>query len=308
MQAKPWQTESRNKQVIGRTMMELEKVVKETRANLSNDNGAVVEAAADNALLNEIADLEQKLAAALEQGAMDALKASRVKAVEAERDKLLAQVETLTSAQLAPTPLLAAPALVECSIQYDVKAADMARWINNGWQVKHYQFVNNDRGLSALAVVMERPADTDPVSNSTYTYSVAPKAEDTPRNTESAPANEPVAHITEFIIEAPETAPSMAAPVTILTEEITITRDPTGLLKKLAQNKPIFAAIAEHGVDAVIEALDAQVYEKARAAYDAYAPAATPPCRFESKLLTTGMVNPDEFALEANEVIEVVLS
>lgn len=296
MVSKRWRA-TRPKQLNGKKIMELEQTVKQVLHNV--ETPALVNPASE--LLKEVAELKAKLTAALEQGAMEAMKARRLTDVEAERDALKAQLEALTVTQPMP---VAVTNHVECSIRVDVKAPDLADWVNNGWCVKHYQFIDNDRSVPSLAVVMERPAVPAPHIEDEYHYSVAPQA-DTPSNAESAPVNKPVAYF-EFITEEPELVPSMAAPVTILPEEITITSDPTGLLKKLAANKPIFAAITEYGVDAVIEAMDAQVYEKARAAYDAYPTADTPPHRFES-LLTTGTVTPDSITLETDE-IEVVLS
>lgn len=278
MVSKPWRTASRPKQT-GSKIMELEQTVKQV---ISTVNGNP-----DSPLLKEIADLKVKLAAALEQGAMDRLKALQMEAVKIERDELRGQLDMLTVAQPMP---VAVTNTVECSIQYDVKSPELARWRNDGWEVKHYEFVDNDRSLPVLAVVMERPAATIPLTKAEYHYSITPPV-DVPSNSESAPANEPVVSF-EFIIEEPEVVPAM-------------TTKPT-LMQKLAQDKPIFGAIMEYGADAVLGAMDAQVYEKARAAYDAYDIPDTPPRRFES-LLTAGTVTPDTIAIEADE-IEVALS
>jgi hypothetical protein len=283
MVSKPWRT-TRPKQVNGKKLMQLEQTVKGVlNGNPANSNTGV-EA---SALLKEVADLKVKLAAALEQGAMDRLKARQLADVEVERDALKQQLDTLTVTQPMP---VAVTNNVECSIQYDVKSPDLARWRNDGWEVKHYEFVDNDRKLPVLAVVMERPAATAPLTKAEYHYSVTPPA-DVPSNAESAPVNEPVASF-EFTIEVPEVVPAMTAKPT--------------LMQKLAADKPIFAAIMEYGADAVLDAMDAQVYEKARAAYDAYDIPNDPPRRFES-LLTTGTVTPDAIAIEGAE-IEVVLS
>jgi hypothetical protein len=284
MASKPWRTTTRPKQVNGKKLMQLEQTVKEVLSGNPTSGNTGVEAPA---LLKEIADLKVKLAAALEQGAMDRLKARQVEAVEAERDALKEQLETLTVAQPLP---VAVTNTVECSIQYDVKSPELARWRNDGWEVKHYEFVDNDRKLPVLAVVMERPAASAPRTEDEFRYSVTPPA-DVPRNSESAPVNEPVASF-EFIIEEPEVVPAM-------------TNKPT-LMQKLAADKPIFAAIAEYGAPAVLDAMDAQVYEKARAAYDAYDIPNDPPRRFES-LLAAGTVTPDTIAIEADE-IEAALS
>jgi hypothetical protein len=293
MVSKPWRTVSRPKQVNGKKLMQLEQTVKEvlngnpTSGNTSNDTG--VEAPAlvnpDGALLKEIADLKVKLAAALEQGAMDRLKALQMEAVKVERDELRAQLDTLTVAQPLP---VAVTNTVECSIQYDVKSPELARWRNDGWEIKHYEFVDNDRKLPVLAVVMERPAATTPRTEDDFRYSVTPPT-DVPSNAESAPVNEyDLPSFTgTIIIEEPEAAPVMTAKST--------------LMQKLAADKPIFAAIAEYGAPAVLDAMDAQVYEKARAAYDAYDIPNDPPRRFES-LLTAGTVT-----IEADE-IEAALS
>lgn len=266
--------------------MELEQTVKE----ILNGNPAD--------LNQEIAELKIKLAAALEQGAKDHLKAQRVEALEAERDDLKQQLDTLTSTQAVP---VAVTANVECSIQYDVKAPDMARWRKDGWEVKHYQFVNNDRELPTLAVVMERPSA--PRTESEYRYSVAPKAE-TPRNAESAPVNEVVPPFTEIIIEGPAVVPSMAATVILPAEN----KRGADLLKKLAQDKPILGAIMQHGADAVIDAMDQEVYNAASAAYEAAVADGPKPYRFESKLLQSGNVEPDTIIPEESEIIEVILS
>jgi hypothetical protein len=289
MQPKPWRTANRPKST-GIQLMTLEQTVKEVlNGNPTNGNAGVEAPALDNPdseLLTEIADLKLKLAAALEQGAMEAMKARRMEAVEAERDSLKRQLEALTVAQPLP---VAVTNTVECSIQYDVKSPELARWRNDGWEVKHYEFVDNDRSLPVLAVVMERPTAPAPRTEDEFRYSVTPKG-DAPRNAESAPVNEPVAPFT-VIIEEPELVPTMTIPT---------------LMQKLAQDKPIFAAIGEYGVDAVLDAMDAQVYEKARAAYDAYDIPDTPPRRFES-LLTSGTVTPDTITLATDE-IEAVLS
>lgn len=247
-------------------------------------------------LRKEIAELKLKLAAALQQGATDALKARRVEALEAERDTLKQQLDTLTPAQHLPVTV---SAHVECSIQYDVKAPDLARWQNIGWLVKHYQFVNNDRELPTLAVVMERPAAVPAPLLERSVENDTPKADEAP-NSESTPVNEVVPPFTEIIIEEPEAAPVMRG---------------NKLLDKLAQDKPIFAAIAEYGVDAVLDALDTQVYDKARAAYEAATTETPKPWRFESNLLTGGTpgaaikpdsVDTDTLIIEDTEIIEVL--
>lgn len=254
--------------------MELEQTVKEVLS--STTAPALVNP--DSELLKEIADLKLKLAAALEQGAMDRLKARQLETVEAERDALQQQLDTLAVAQSMP---IAVTNNVECSIQYDVKSPELARWRNDGWEVKHYEFVDNDRSLPVLAVVMERPAAPAPRIEDEFRYSVTPPAA-TPRNAESAPVNE-------------------AVPFTVSIEEREAAPVPISLLDKLAADKPIFAAIMEYGADAVLDAMDAQVYKKARAAYDAYDIPDTPPRRFESLL---SPLNPPALQGEV-EIVEI---
>lgn len=213
-------------------------------------------------------------------------------------------------------PALTTPALVECSIQYDVKAPDMARWRNAGWQVVHYQFVNNDRDLPVLAVVMERPATatTDPLQDESAIKPEAPA----PLNFDATQKVEVVFDDIQIADEPepfnePELVPSMdTTGITIEQPEASSRGDK--LLKKLAEGKPYFSAILEHGADAVLSALDAQVMDVAQAAYEAALPPENKHWRFESKLLSsgnnddmTGAANPGEVTIEA-ELKEVVLS
>lgn len=291
MQRKPGRMMSRHKPTKKEKLMVLEQTVKE----VISGNGVAAETPTDSALLKEIVELKAKLEAALTQGAMDALKVRQLAAVEAERDELKQQIGKLTSTQPMAAVTAIATTRVECEIRHDVKAPELAKWRNDGWEIKHFQFVDNDRSVPSLAVVMERlAAPTLLVPNGTESISLKT---DTPKNSESAPANEPVPPFTEIIIEEAEPVPLMTAKQT--------------LMQKLSQDKPIFGAIAEYGVDAVIDAMDAQVYEKARAAYDAYAPADTPIRRFESTLLSAGdanmdRVNSDNLIIEGAEIIEVL--
>lgn len=121
MVSKPWQPASHPKQT-GNKIMELENTVKEILNGAPATTPALVNS--DSELLKEIAELKVKLAAALEQGALDSLKARQVEALTIERDELKQQLDTLTVAQPMP---VAVTNNVECSIQYDVKAPDMHR-------------------------------------------------------------------------------------------------------------------------------------------------------------------------------------
>jgi hypothetical protein len=327
MQRKPWRHSNRQRQTIGTNIMTLEQTVKDVQASLANGNHADNAAVETNSVLDslrnenvllqhQLDDLKLKLEAALEQGAMNALKAMRLVTVEAQRDALQQQLEALTATQPVT---VAATAKLECSIQYDVKAPEMARWRNDGWQIAHYQFVSNGTSsVPALAVVMERPAEIKPELFRRDEESIRPEAP-APLNFADTQKVEIVFadELDEIVIEeepvtVPEFVPSMDVPgITIENPEQS--RNTDALLTKLAQDKPIFAAILEHGADAVIDAMDAQVYDVGRAAYEAALPKDVPPWRFESKLLTALTPDPSpkergEFVTELEIEIEAVLS
>lgn len=181
----------------------------------------------------------------------------------------------------APTPIRR----IENKILVDVLGSELALLRNEGWSTVHFQFVNNEHGLPVLAVVLERVVEVAPPS-----------------------VREPVAQV-----EAGWPIPNFAdtqkveMPIEILDAE---PHPEPSLLDKLKGDKPIFAAIAEHGVDAVTDALDAEVLQVARKAYDnALAGMDRQPTRFESKLLSP--FNPPasqgEVSVESDLVVEAVL-
>lgn len=304
MQRKPWRHSNRHKQPKKENLIMLEQTVKDVQASLANSTAPEAPALVKT------------------DSVLDSLRAENTllhRDNESLRLDLAAAQAKLAEAQTTLSMPVAATAKVECSIQYDVKAPDMARWRNDGWEVKHYQFVSNGTStVPDLAVVMERPAGIKP--------ELFRRDEEMGKSENPAPLNFAdtqkvdalfADELDEIVIEeepviVPEFVPSMdTAGVTIEQPEAS-SRNTDTVLKKLAQNKPIFAAIMKHGAAAVIDAMDAQVYDVGRAAYEAAIPADTPPWRFESKLLsagntTTSNVNPDTIALEEIE-IEAVLS
>lgn len=151
---------------------------------------------------------------------------------------------------------------IENMIRYDMNEADLARLRNEGWQVVHYQFVNNDRDLPTLAVVMERVVDVEPTPEDALTPSPSPSGRGE---------------------QKPETAPSEP--------EIVIVPDANPVLEKLAEKMPIFAAVCAKGVDAVIDEMNAEVVEKAYEAFKS-ADVDIQTTRFESRLLTDKALTP----------------
>lgn len=298
MSTRPWRQRVRRKQLNRKQLMELKQTVQEVQETLANGNHPETPALVNASLIEDLRVAQ----------AQTILHSQRIAQLEAE---LTAAQNTLSATAVS------VPVLVECSIQYDVKAPDMARWRNAGWQVKHYQFVNNDRELPTLAVVMERPVSAAPELPRQDEQAIKPEAPAPSNVPDNFAATQPVDvifadELDEISIEeepviAPEFVPSMAVEGITIEQPEASSRGDT-LLKKLAQGKPILSAIMEHGVGAVIDALDAQVYDKAQAAYEAALGEQPQPWRFESKLLSEGNVNPDTITLEENEVIEVMLS
>jgi hypothetical protein len=198
MQRKPWRHSNRQRQTIGTNIMTLEQTVKDVQASLANGNYA------DNAAVET-------------NSVLDSLRNENV-LLQHQLDDLKLKLEALTSAQPVT---VAATAKLECSIQYDVKAPEMARWRNDGWEVKHYQFVDNDRSVPTLAVVMERPAEIKPELFRRDEESIRPEAP-APLNFADTQKVEIVFadELDEIIIEeepviVPEFVPSMDVPIVV---------------------------------------------------------------------------------------------
>lgn len=303
MQRNSGRVKNRHKQTKQEKFTALNQTVKAVQESLANGNG-------------NHTDTPTAEAPAEKSGLVESLRAENV-ILHRKHDALTADMMQSAQriAELEAELAALKTATVECSIQYDVKAPDLARWRNAGWQVKHYEFVDNERSLPVLAVVMERPvvaatdlamqeeANIQPGAPAPLNFAATQPVEidfnDILIADEPEPANEP-----EFV-------PSMDA--TGITIEPAENTRADNLLKKLAADKPIFSAILEHGVDAVIDAMDAQVMDVARAAYEAATAEMPKPWRFESKLLSsgsdnlTGNANPGEITIE-EELKEVVLS
>lgn len=158
---------------------------------------------------------------------------------------------------------------IENMIRYDVNPSDLSKWRNEGWQTVHYQFVNNDRDLPVLAVVMERVVEVSPEP-------VEPTATDDMPEEKASPLNPPASQGEEEIVGVPS------------------------VFEKLMQGNPIFAALCADGIDAVTETMNEQVVG---AVYDAMqaVDVNVQTTRFESRLLNAGSVS-----VEKEQTIEVI--
>lgn len=266
------------------------------------------------ALQNTVKEVQASVTNGSANSIVDSLRAENV-ILHRKNDEFIDELATCEQriAELEAELAALKTAPVECEIRHDVKATDLAKWRNDGWNIVHYQFVDNDRSVASLAVVMERPAVAAADLTRQEEASIQPEAP-APLN---FAATQPVEIDFNDIVISDEPEPFVPEFVPTMTVE-GITIEPAennrgdNLLKKLAADKPIFSAILEHGVDAVIEAMDAQVMDVAQAAYKAATTEMPKPWRFESKLLSsgsddlTGNANPGEITIE-EELKEVAL-
>lgn len=153
---------------------------------------------------------------------------------------------------------------IETLIRYDVNQADLARWRNEGWQTVHYQFVQNDRDLPVLAVVMERVVEVESTS---------------PPNPLSASSEGE---------DKTETA--------VMEEQPAIVGVPS-VFEKLVQGNPIFAALCSEGIDAVTETMNEQVVGAVCDAMQAI-DVTVQTTRFESRLLPGSVFSEEQTTIE----------